>query len=108
MRHINSEQLDKLVVNNPDVKQCVIEVYKHDCPACKFNGTLFDVISQKMYKHGYLNQMPLYRMTVDNLTPYLGRFKYTPMFIYLKKKDDDLTQISEIETMHPPGESQDC
>ena len=42
---INSQQLEKDVVKNPDVKQCVIEVFKHDCPACSFNGRMFDVLS---------------------------------------------------------------
>ena len=44
---INSDQLENLVVKNPNIKQCVIEVFKHDCPACAYNGRMFDIISQK-------------------------------------------------------------
>ena len=40
--------------------------------------------------------MPLYRMNIDNLTPYLGKFRYTPLYIYLKMSENDPTQIAEI------------
>ena len=58
-----------------------------------------------MTKHGYLEQLPLYRMNLDNINPYLGRFLYAPQYVYLKMKNG---QITELKTLRTPGEILNC
>ena len=66
---------------------------------------MYDIISQKMGKHGYLDRLPLFRMNLDNVSPYLGRFLYAPQYIYLKTKNGEIT---ELKTLRIPGETRDC
>ena len=47
-------------------------------------------------------------MNLDNLTPYLGKFRYTPLYLYVRMKDSDPTQIAEIKTIASPGDAPDC
>ena len=85
--------------------QCVVEIFKNDCDACHYNGRMFDILSQKMHKHGYLDQIPLYRMNLDNVTPYLGRFLFVPQHIHITTKDG---KITELKTMRPLGDVLNC
>lgn len=74
-------------------------MFKHDCPSCAFNGKVFNVFSRKLEKHGYLNDLPCYRLSIDNKVPYLGNFGYSPIYIYVRKEGKD---IVEIKTLDPP------
>lgn len=97
VKKICSKNFEDEIINNPKVEQCLIMVYKHDCPSCNFNGKVFNVFSRKLEKHGY--DLPLYRLSIDNKVPYLGNFGYSPIFMYLKKKGN---QIIELKTIEPP------
>ena len=44
-------------------------------------------------------------MNLDNVSPFLGRFYYSPMYIFLRIKDG---QVKELKTMHPPGDRLNC
>lgn len=81
------------------MEQCIIEVFKHDCPSCNFNGKVFNVFSRKLEKHGYLEELPCFRLSIDNRVPYLGNFGYSPIYFYVKKEGNS---IVEIETLDPP------
>ena len=66
VKWLNSEIFEQEIIKNPEVKQCVIEIFKDHCPACfiaKFNT---NVISRKLDKHGLLDQLPFYRMKITN------------------------------------------
>ena len=97
----SSEFKDRILGEDVEERCCVVEVFKTDCEACHYNGTMFDVVSQKMDKHGYLDQLPLYRMNLDNVSPYLGRFFYAPQYVFLRTKRG---QITELKTLRIPGE----
>jgi hypothetical protein len=81
------------------VKQCIIEIFKHDCPSCAFNGKVFNVFSRKLEKHGYISKLPCYRLGIDNKVPYLGNFGYSPIYLYVRKEGKD---IVELKTLDPP------
>jgi hypothetical protein len=81
------------------VEQCIIEVFKHDCPSCNFNGKVFNAFSRKLEKHGYLEKLPCYRLSIDNRVPYLGNFGYSPIYFYVRKEGDN---IVELVTLDPP------
>jgi hypothetical protein len=55
-------------------------------------------------KHGYLDQLPLFRLSIDNKVPYLGNFGYSPIYIYLRKQGTD---IVEIKTLDPPQKTEE-
>ena len=81
-------------------------MFKTDCEACHYNGTMYDVISQKMAKHGYLAQVPFFRMNLDNVNPYLGRFLYAPQYVYLEI--GVAGEIRVLKTLRIPGETLNC
>jgi hypothetical protein len=57
VKKICAATFEKEIVKNPKVKQCIIEVFKHDCPSCNFNGKVFNAFSRKLAKHGYSEQL---------------------------------------------------
>lgn len=102
VRAVSGTQFSEEFVNNKDIKHCLLELKKNDCPACFFMGKLTDVLSLKMEKHGYLSNsgLPIFRMNNKNGTQFLGHSPYTPMYIYLKKSPitGKLTEIRTINT----------
>ena len=86
-------------------RTCIVEVYKNDCDACHYNGRMYDIFSQKLAKHDLLDKLPLYRMNLDNVTPYLGRFLYAPQYLFVRSSDG---QIREIKTLNPLGDKLNC
>ena len=93
VKHIVSDDFLAKVVhqehsqNLTPIKHAIVEVYKKDCEACHYNSIMFDTFSQKMKKHGLLDEMPLFRMDLDNLNPYLGRFLYAPQYVYVRSRE---------------------
>ena len=84
------------------MKECIVEVFKHDCPSCNFNGKVFNVFSQKMDRHGF--NLPLFRLAIDNKVPFLGNFGYSPIYMYVRKQGNE---IVEIKTLDPPQKAED-
>ena len=66
---------------------------------------MFDLFSQKLHKHGLDTQLKLFRMNLDNVTPYLGRFLVAPQYLYVSSKDG---AIKEIKTMRSLGDQLNC
>mmetsp|Transcript_61617 Transcript_61617/g.84816 ORF Transcript_61617/g.84816 Transcript_61617/m.84816 type:complete len:210 (-) Transcript_61617:63-692(-) len=105
MRHdtrvktLNSANFKEHVIDDPNVEQCIIEVFKKDCPACAQMGPIFALISLKMERHGYLDDLPCFRTDNANEIPYLGNFGFSPMYLYVKK---DQGKIVEIKTLSVP------
>ena len=104
VKKICAANFEKEVVRNNKITDCIIEVFKHDCPSCQFNGKVFNVFSRKLEKHGYSNQLPCFRLGIDNKIPYLGNFGYSPIYMYVRKQGD---QVIEIKTLDPPQRSED-
>ncbi|CDW85809.1 UNKNOWN [Stylonychia lemnae] len=99
VKKICSANFEQQILKNPKIEQCIVEVFKHDCPSCAFNGKVFNVFSRKLEKHGYLNKLPLYRLSIDNKVPQLGNFGYSPIYMYVRKRGNE---IVEIKTLDPP------
>ena len=51
-----------------------------------------------MHKHGLLDQLPIFRMKIDNQVPFLGELAYSPIHFYIKKEGDQIVEISQIKT----------
>jgi len=83
------------------VKECIIEIFKHDCGACATNGAVFNPFSIKLEKHGYAQDLPCFRLDIKNNIPYLGQLGYSPMYFYVKKNSDN--QIQQLEIISPPA-----
>ena len=75
------------VISNPDVKEFIIEIFKHECPSCAYNGKVFNALSRKLEKHGYAGDLQLFRMSIADKCPWLGNFGYSPYYMYAKKND---------------------
>jgi len=104
VKTLNKETFKTNFLENPNVSQCVIQIYKHNCASCFYNSKSFDILSFKLQKYGFLDQLPLYKLRSDNEVPELGTFPYTPMYMYLKKGNTPETQnsIVEIVTLESP------
>ena len=59
----------------------------HHCGACGFNKPVLNALSIKLEKHGYGDDLHLFRIENSNVVPYLGEFAYTPMYIFLRKDE---------------------
>ena len=101
---LNKEKFESEVLNNDKIKQCLIQIYKHNCASCFFNSKSFDALAWKFQKYGLWNNLKLFKLRTDNDIPQLGTFPYTPMYIYIKKGDTPETknQIVEIFTLESP------
>ena len=99
VKKVCAATFEEQIVKNLKVQQCIVEVFKHDCPSCAFNGKVFNVFSRKLEKHGYLSKLPCYRLSIDNKIPYLGNFGYSPIYMYVRKQGD---KIVEIKTLDAP------
>ena len=75
-----------------------MEVYGTYCHACGFSQILYSSLSHKLKKHGYGQQLPLFKVNLENQIPYLGVFNYTPAYLYIKK-DKATGQITEVQTL---------
>lgn len=104
VRKLCAATFDDLIVRNPLVEQCIIEVFKHDCPSCAFNGKVFNAFSRKLEKHQFLHRLPCYRLAIDNRIPWLGNFGYSPIYMYVRKEDG---KIVEIKTLDPPQRAEE-
>ena len=81
-----------------------MEVFKHDCPSCNFNGKVFNAFSRKLEKHGYLEKLPCYRLSIENKVPFLGNFGYSPIYLFVRKRGE---QVIELKTLDPPQRSEE-
>lgn len=45
VKTICTENFEKEVMQDPSIRECVIEVFKKDCPSCAFNGKVFNAFS---------------------------------------------------------------
>lgn len=61
-----------------------------------FNGKTFNAFSRKLEKHGVLDKLPLFRLAIDNKIPYLGSFAYSPIYFFLKKEGENVTEVAVI------------
>ena len=75
-----------------------MEIKKEGCGACSYNGRIFDILSLKLESQGL--QIPLYRMNIDNKSPYTGRFAYSPVYVFVRKEG---TEVTELYTMPTPS-----
>lgn len=100
VKEVCAENFEQEVVKNNEVRNFVVEIFKHDCPSCAFNGKVFNAFSRKVEKHGYGAELPLYRLSIDNKIPYLGNFGYSPIYMFVKK--DSENNITECFTLDPP------
>jgi len=85
------------VLKKSKTEDCLVEVFKHDCPSCAFNGKLFNVFSRKLKKHEY--DLDCFRLSIDNKVPYLGNFGYSPIYFHVRKRGGEIVEIS---TLDPP------
>lgn len=83
VKEICADNFEKEVIQNNDVRNFLVEVFKHDCPSCAFNGKVFNAFSKKVEKHGYETDLPMFRLSIDNKIPYLGNFGYSPIYMYV-------------------------
>ena len=95
VKKISSLTFEQEIVKNPYVTQCIVEVFKHDCPSCAFNGKVFNAFSIKLEKHGL--QLPLYRLAISNKVPWLGNFGYSPIYLFIKKQGNEIVEIKTLE-----------
>lgn len=77
---------------------CIIEIKKEGCFSCSYNGRIFDLLSLKFAEQGL--DVPLFRMNIDNQSPYIGRFGYSPTYLFIRK---DGREVSEIYTLPTPS-----
>lgn len=106
VKKLCAKTFEKEIMKNPNIGEtgCIIEVFKHDCPSCNFNGKVFNAFSRKLEKHGYLSKLPLYRLSIDNSIPFLGNFGYSPIYLYVRKRG---SEIIELKTLDPPQKAED-
>lgn len=57
-----------------------------------------NVISLKMEKHGFLDQVPLFRMMIDNEIPYLGNLPHSPIHVYLRMEKENIVEIKLMDS----------
>ena len=100
VKKICTDNFQKEVLNNNSFTECILEVFKHDCPSCNYNGKVFNIFSRKLEKYDLLNKLPCFRMAIDNKNPFVGTFFYSPMYFYIKK--DREGHIIELSILDPP------
>ena len=94
---MSSSQFSEWVQTSPQ-EHCVIEIKKKGCLACVTNGRLFDHFSTQV-------DLPLFRMQSGvNVSPYLGQFTYTPVYLLVRKQG---STVVEIKTLTTPSENPD-
>lgn len=52
VKKICGQNFRREILLNENIKECVIEIFKHDCPSCSYNGKVFNVFTQKLNKYG--------------------------------------------------------
>lgn len=101
VKWVNTHTFKKEILDNPDIKQCVIEIVKDHCPACFRSKQNTNMISRKMHLHGLGDQLPFFRMKIYNQVPYLGTFPHSPLHLLLKKEGNQLSEIKMLKTPIP-------
>lgn len=100
MRHdtrvktICGDSFENEIMKNPAITQCIVEVFKPDCPSCAYNGKIFNIFSRKLEKHGF--DLPCFRLCIDNNVPFLGNFGYSPIYMYVRKEGDKIVEIKTL------------
>lgn len=59
VKKICSDNFEEEIVSNPNVEQCLIEIFKHDCPSCQYNGKVFNIFSRKLERYN-VPELPCY------------------------------------------------
>lgn len=88
-------------MEDPKIKQCVIEVVKDHCPACFRSKQNTNMISRKMHLHGIYDQIPIFRMKISNQIPQLGSFPHSPLHLFIKKEGNEISEIKLLKTPIP-------
>ena len=95
---ITTDTFKKEVLDDRSFEHCIVEVFGDHCGGCQAAAVIMGALTNKMKKHGYLSEMPLFQMKQENEVPFLGQVGYTPAFFYLRK-DKATGQIKEIKTL---------
>ncbi len=106
--NIYRKSLVKTITQNSFAKEvldgefdsCVVMVSKNGCPACAYNTPILSALMEKFERKGLAGKIPFFKMSSENTVPHLGSFNYTPIFLFLKKQGNNIT---EIFTMKPPA-----
>lgn len=96
VQELNSESFSKLICDDNSFSECLIEIYKDNCPACFIMGKMFDHLSHKFHKHE-IKDMKLFRINIDkNEIPLLGEFNATPTFLFIRKHKNKIEYIAPL------------
>ena len=95
---ICSDSFEREVIQDTSFEHCIIEVFGDHCGGCQAAAVILAALTNKMKKHGYLSEMPLFQLKQENEVPYLGQIGYTPAFFYVRK-DKQTGQITQIKTL---------
>ena len=79
----------------------MVEISKEGCSACGYNGKIFDAISIKFDEMKI--DLDLVRMDIENFVPFLGKFKYSPIYFYVRKEDNKIIEIYTLPTPSTTG-----
>lgn len=96
---MNTDNFKEEIIDNPDVKQCIITIVKDHCHACKNAKLTSNILSRKLHKNGFLDQIPMFYTDIHNINPHLINSMHSPNTIFLKKEG---SQIVEIKTLTTP------
>ena len=95
---VNSKSFEEKILKDNSFDEFMIEIKHEGCPTCYMLGKMFDHVSQKFYKHGYLKNFRFFRVDTHNDLPFLGEFAATPTYLFCRKKEDgQIGFISQIE-----------
>jgi hypothetical protein len=101
------------VVNNKKFDECIIEIYRKDCPGCVIMGKMYEDLGRQLKKDG-IKELKLFKMDIEKEEcPMLGEFNATPTFVHIKKnnnkegiqkvdyldKDDFISKMKRISTI---------
>jgi hypothetical protein len=54
-----------------------------------------------MHKAGIFDQLPIFRLNIENQVPKLGTFPHSPIHIYIRKEGDSIVEIKLLKTPIP-------
>lgn len=51
-----------------------------------------------MYKHGLLDNIPIYRMKISNQIPWLGDIPHTPLHLFVRLEGEDIVEMKLLDS----------
>ena len=68
-KELTADNFKRTILDDDSIEQFILEIFGTHCHACGFSQVLYTSLSHKLKKHGYAQDLPLFKTNLENQIP---------------------------------------